>query len=646
MGTSPIEWIDRLERLEQAVADFAPSAAALGMAPAETAEWHRQLSTKLLPQLRLPQCLVAAIAGGTNTGKSLIFNHLAQERASEVTAQAAGTRHPVALVSPELADNELLSKLLPGFVVQPWEEAEAAIRDDAAHRLFWRVGSRLPKGWVLLDTPDIDSNVPVNWERAERIRQVADVLTAVLTPQKYNDAAVKRFFRQAGAEGKTVVVVFNQCDLEQDLPAQSTWLDGFCRETGLSPADVLLCPRDREMARTGNLFCQRPRRTTQLGVARTPPDSAPQWSGRESSLGPAAAARIAAADASAPPLEPADLREVLSRLDAKQIRLKTLHAALELVVGPRGGAAQWSQLAHKRLVEWRETADRLAAMETPTIHWPPLPARLWKEQLEAWRRPRRGPAAAVIYAVYRTWDGLLRRPVAWLTRWVRPVAADAQALFRRREREHLVRALEGLLAGCETLVEKSSPLSKRTQALLAGESRAALVEGVLKHHEAHPPLSSDDGAVRVGADGLALGEAEQDAARLAWQQRAEAVLIWLRLAATVLAAGLLWGWASSIFSGSGAVSTAGFWSLFIPAFLAVELCVGWAWEAVHDLLSYTLPAVRKAIQHERDRWLQERLSSSPLGKLQRELSAEAAAASPAAHQLEEAVHSARRILGA
>ena len=46
---------------------------------------------------------------------------------------------------------------------------------------------------VILDTPDVDSDAPVNWQRADAVRQAADVLVAVLTQQKYNDAAVKQF---------------------------------------------------------------------------------------------------------------------------------------------------------------------------------------------------------------------------------------------------------------------------------------------------------------------------------------------------------------------------------------------------------------------------------------------------------------------
>ena len=71
----------------------------------------------------------------------------------------------------------------------------------------------MPPRLLLLDTPDVDSDMPVNWERARSVRESADVLLAILTQQKYNDAAVKQFFRNAAEADKPIIVLFNYCDL-------------------------------------------------------------------------------------------------------------------------------------------------------------------------------------------------------------------------------------------------------------------------------------------------------------------------------------------------------------------------------------------------------------------------------------------------
>ncbi|MCI0440267.1 MAG: 50S ribosome-binding GTPase, partial [Chloroflexi bacterium] len=87
---------DSLERL-RALAEPLGVASPCGKNGANN-EWFALLEQKLLPQVRGEPWLVAAIVGGTNIGKSLIFNQLAGEEASAVSPLAAGTRHPVCLV--------------------------------------------------------------------------------------------------------------------------------------------------------------------------------------------------------------------------------------------------------------------------------------------------------------------------------------------------------------------------------------------------------------------------------------------------------------------------------------------------------------------------------------------------------------------
>jgi len=50
------------------------------------------------------------------------------------------------------------------------------------------IGDFLPDHIVLFDTPDVDSIAKQHWELAENIRAAGDVLVAVLTDEKYNDA--------------------------------------------------------------------------------------------------------------------------------------------------------------------------------------------------------------------------------------------------------------------------------------------------------------------------------------------------------------------------------------------------------------------------------------------------------------------------
>ena len=66
--------------------------------PLEGQEWYELLRQKLVPQLGEQAFLVVAVVGGTNIGKSVIFNHLAGCKASASSPLASGTKHPVCLV--------------------------------------------------------------------------------------------------------------------------------------------------------------------------------------------------------------------------------------------------------------------------------------------------------------------------------------------------------------------------------------------------------------------------------------------------------------------------------------------------------------------------------------------------------------------
>src|SRR5712691_10658106 len=192
-----------VRRLDAAVRQLESQAGLLQLPPLSRRDWFELLDRKLLPQLTDDAFLVVAVVGGTNIGKSVIFNHLAGGRASATSPFASGTKHPVCLVPP-------------GFERHVWTKADAALQDHAEHRLLWRASEGMPANLLILDTPDIDGDVRVNWERADNIRRCADVLIAVLTQQKYNDAAVKQFFRKAAEEDKAVLIVFNQVLLPDD----------------------------------------------------------------------------------------------------------------------------------------------------------------------------------------------------------------------------------------------------------------------------------------------------------------------------------------------------------------------------------------------------------------------------------------------
>ncbi len=107
----------QMRRLHQALAALEPAAASIGIPPPQGEEWHALLTNKLLTQLELPPLLVVAIIGGTNIGKSVIFNHLAGENASAATPLAAVLIQICTLAHAEFANGEHRSALHHGFRV-------------------------------------------------------------------------------------------------------------------------------------------------------------------------------------------------------------------------------------------------------------------------------------------------------------------------------------------------------------------------------------------------------------------------------------------------------------------------------------------------------------------------------------------------
>lgn len=207
-------------------------------------DWANLLAYKLVPHLAGEGCLIAAVTGGTNTGKSTVFNLLAGRAISPMTATAAATRRPVLAANAARAEECLAGKLVPEFQPIPLTDAEDAIkRDTPPDALFVTEVESLPSRLVLLDTPDVDSIEREHWEVADNIRAAGDVLVAVLTAEKYKDDRVVGFFRHAVDSGRVVVPVMNKANPENHYAVACRQLEEFCLDTGCE-GPVFVVPHD------------------------------------------------------------------------------------------------------------------------------------------------------------------------------------------------------------------------------------------------------------------------------------------------------------------------------------------------------------------------------------------------------------------
>jgi hypothetical protein len=438
--------------IEAAAAQLAPAVTLLGLPALEGREWYRLLREKLVPQLGADAYLVVAVVGGTNIGKSVIFNHIADSSLSASSPLASGTRNPVCVVPTGFAESHELPAIFPEFDLRLWTSANDALAETPDDRIYWRAVADTPPNLLILDTPDIDSDVQINWKRADGIRRVADVLIAVLTQQKYNDAAVKQYFRKAAEEGKLVLVIFNQCQLPDDDPYWPLWLDTFCRETGVSPRLVYVAPNDRRAAEEGRLpfFEKRP-------------DS---WKVNGSSGKTDAAA------------SPANLAHDLSQLKFAEIKLSTLSGALTHLMSDEAGLPAFLREIETRSGAFESAAKWLSSESVIKVNdWPSISTSLMVGEIRAWWRQRQHGLARRVHEFYDTVGKGIIYPFRFAGEKLRGPTIGRLEQYRQNEWGAILKVIADLYDRLTWLSDSANPLLKPfLERMLSGKSREQLLE--------------------------------------------------------------------------------------------------------------------------------------------------------------------------
>jgi hypothetical protein len=420
-------WSRRIADLAEKVTRLELEATALGVpAPGSTA-WHVNLFQKLLPQVTEAPFLIVAVAGGTNIGKSTMFNHLAGFPASRVHPDATQTRHPVCLLPQGFLQRHDLGRVFPGFELAAWTSEDNAVADGPTNRLVYREdpSGAQPANLVLLDTPDVDGAIPVNWDRARLISHAADVLIAVLTQQKFNDAAVRRFFREAAEADKTILTVFNMVEWPEDREHCPRWQQTFCKGTGAVPAHVYAVERDRAAARDNRLTFH------PLTDGSTEP------------------------------------RRDLAELRFTEIKIRSVRGALRQMLRAGEGLPVYLRELRQVAEENREARDAIRRAVATKMEAPELPPHIVSDEIWRWLEPRRTAFDRTVHKFY----GKIGKAVVRLFPGHR-APKELEERYIEAEHAQLNRALEEIYAKLELVEATATPVVRRELApILSGDER-------------------------------------------------------------------------------------------------------------------------------------------------------------------------------
>ena len=477
----------------------------VAIAPPRDDAWASLLQRRLVPDLEtgVPY-LVVAVVGGTNIGKSLIFNHLANENASGVSHCAAGTRHPVCLV-PRSADGTVIQRIFHDFRAVPWTSSEQTLEETDDYRLFWKRSDEVPERLILIDTPDVDSTATINWPRAEAIRSAADVLIAVLTQQKYNDAAMKRFFREAAMADKSVILVFNMVDPIGDRDWWDDWITTFREETGIIADSIWIVPHDRDAAaqrRLPFLRLHKPSRSdrsesTNGGTGRdtnrraegnTNADESPNGAGN--GVGNTTAKYVP---------EPASLTAELADLRFDSVRLRTFRGAVRRIVDEREGAPAWLAKLHHTANRYQRAVQTLQADQLVQVEWPNLPPETVSMEIWQWWDRSRPPWVQRVHGFYRSVSRGMIHGVRGTWHYLKgdeqtsqTDSAESLSSFRTQERSAIQSAIEHLYTELQRLAEVGEEtLRNRVSAVLSGAARGDVLRRMQETYETLPMVDDD-----------------------------------------------------------------------------------------------------------------------------------------------------------
>ena len=175
---------------------------------AERAQLLSQIDDYLLPRVRQSAApILIALVGSTGAGKSTLVNSIVGTQVSNTGVRRPTTNSPVLACHPDdmhwFAENMFLPTM-------PRVRQEGLARSGRDGMLVLASSEQMPRGFALLDTPDIDSVAHSHREFAYQFLDAADLWLFMTSSSRYADAPVWDVLQHARERGAALGIVLSR----------------------------------------------------------------------------------------------------------------------------------------------------------------------------------------------------------------------------------------------------------------------------------------------------------------------------------------------------------------------------------------------------------------------------------------------------